>query len=60
MVRNGVGSRFRRTDVDVRPTRNGVGSRFRRSIYHMESGFPENDSRPHPIPRPEKNKTDHH
>ena len=26
--------------------RNGVGSRFRASINHMESGLPENDSRP--------------
>ena len=26
--------------------RNGVGSRFRETINHMESGLPENDSRP--------------
>ncbi len=26
--------------------RNGVGSRFRPTIYHMQSGFSENDSRP--------------
>jgi hypothetical protein len=28
--------------------RNGVGSRFRGTINHMESGLPENDSRPLP------------
>jgi hypothetical protein len=28
--------------------RNGVGSRFRATINHMESGLPENDSRPLP------------
>ena len=34
--------------VDTHRVRNGVGSRFRATMNHMESGLPENDSRPLP------------
>jgi hypothetical protein len=31
-----------------KPHRNGVGSRFRPKIHHVETGLPDNDSRPLP------------